>query len=301
MDIRRGIIRTFDSGTYLADVQIVGSMATVLTGVPVAKQIGADLLTSGIRCGVLFFDETNPSDACVVFVYEGTPVPWITSALIKDGEVAEADLAFDPATQAELDAHAPSTTSVHGFDASQDFNPPGDIILASGKGLKSADIGGTHTIQALGSIFIPAMAFDITRGSPSRGTLGVDVWGKMATWLFDDTVDEGVGTQLVVPTTGDVEIKYYYAMESATSGVVRTTLGVHAIADGEDASATGTPYSVNSTVPGTAKYLKIVTMATSFSVTAGDLLRLSVNRRGAHADDTATGDLHFLGLGIRYV
>jgi|GEM_PF-833407 len=69
MDIRRGIIRAFDSGTYLADVQIVGSMATMLTGVPVAKQIGADLITSGIKCGVLFFDETNPADACVVFIY----------------------------------------------------------------------------------------------------------------------------------------------------------------------------------------------------------------------------------------
>jgi len=69
MDIRRGIIRAFDSGTYLADVQIVGSMATMLTGVPVAKQIETDLLMSGSKCGVLFFDETNPCDACVLFIY----------------------------------------------------------------------------------------------------------------------------------------------------------------------------------------------------------------------------------------
>jgi len=112
MNIRRGIIRAFDSGTYLADVQIVGSMATILTGVPVAKQVGAGLLTSGAKCGVLFFDETNPSDACVVFVYDGAPVAWVTSALIKDGEVAVGDLAFDPVTQAELDAHA-ALPSVH--------------------------------------------------------------------------------------------------------------------------------------------------------------------------------------------
>ncbi len=104
MDIRRGVIRAFDNGTYLADVQIVGSMATMLTGVPVAKQIGADLLTSGTKCGVLFFDEPNPSDACVVFVYDGAPPAWITSALIKDGEVAEDDLAFDPLTPTEHDA-----------------------------------------------------------------------------------------------------------------------------------------------------------------------------------------------------
>ncbi|GEM_PF-3308551 len=73
MDMRRGIIRAFDSGTYLADVQIVGSMATLLPGVPVAKQIEADLITSGTKCGVLFFDETNPTDACVVSVYDGAP------------------------------------------------------------------------------------------------------------------------------------------------------------------------------------------------------------------------------------
>jgi len=108
MDIRRGIIRAFDSGIYLADVQIVGSMATMLTGVPVAKQIGADLLTSGTKCGVLFFDETNPSDACVVFVYDGVPGAWITSALIKDGEVGPADLDIDsihPSARVYHNAH----------------------------------------------------------------------------------------------------------------------------------------------------------------------------------------------------
>jgi hypothetical protein len=74
MEIRRGIIRAFNSGTYLADVQIVGSVATVLTGVPVAKEIRADLLTSGTKCGVLFFDETNPADGCVAFIYDGAPI-----------------------------------------------------------------------------------------------------------------------------------------------------------------------------------------------------------------------------------
>jgi len=97
MDIRRGIIRKFNSDTYLADVQIVGSLATILTGVPVAKSIGAELVTAGAKCGVLFFDPTNPKDACVVFVYDGAPVPWVTSDLIKDGEVAIADLANDAA------------------------------------------------------------------------------------------------------------------------------------------------------------------------------------------------------------
>ena len=93
MDIRRGIIRAFDSGTYLADVQIVGSMATVLTGVPVAKQIGAELVTAGAKCGVLFFDPTNPADGCVAFIYEGTPGAWVDSGLLLDEAVTFAKLA----------------------------------------------------------------------------------------------------------------------------------------------------------------------------------------------------------------
>lgn len=54
MEIRRGIIRAFNSGTYLADVQIVGSVATVLTGVPVAKEIRADFSLLGPNVGFSF-------------------------------------------------------------------------------------------------------------------------------------------------------------------------------------------------------------------------------------------------------
>jgi len=189
----------------------------------------------------------------VVFIYDGAPVPWVTSALIKDGEVAVGDLAF-------------------------------------------------ATIQALGSIFIPAMAFDVVgNGTPGLGYIGPAAHKRMATWRLDDATREGVGTQFVVPITGDIEIKYYYAMESATSGVVRTSVQYLAIADGEDCDATGSYGVLSSTVPGTAKYLKAETPVSSMGVTAGDLLRLQAIRAGNHADDTATGDLHFLGLGIRYV
>jgi len=188
----------------------------------------------------------------VVFIYDGAPVPWVTSALIKDGEVAV-----------------------------------GDLALA--------------TIQALGSIFIPAMAFDVTRGSPSRGEVGAGGWQDMATWLFDDSVHEAVGTQFVAPLTGNIEIKYYFAMESATSGNVRLWTMYLALADGEDAGGAGTDQAITVAVPGTAKHLKVITPVSSTAITAGDLLRLAAGRAGASAADTATGDLHFLGLGIRYV
>lgn len=103
MEIHRGIVRAYDSTNHQADVMIYGSMSRVVLSVPVAHSIGAELMAVGVDCGVIFF---APSDSgVVVCTFTGAPDPWVTSALIKDGEVAVGDLDFDPATQAELDAH----------------------------------------------------------------------------------------------------------------------------------------------------------------------------------------------------
>ncbi len=85
MEIRRAIVVAFDSGSYTATVQIAGSMASWLSGVPVAKHLASGLLTVGARCGVIFFDPANPGDACVAFVYDGAPGAWVTPGML-DGE-----------------------------------------------------------------------------------------------------------------------------------------------------------------------------------------------------------------------
>ena len=69
MDIKRGIIKGFDSGTYKATVQIAGSLSVWLSEVAVARNILAAEMVAGRRCAVIFFDETNPGDAVVVGVY----------------------------------------------------------------------------------------------------------------------------------------------------------------------------------------------------------------------------------------
>jgi len=103
MDIQRGVVRAYDSVNHQADVLVYGSMSRVILGVPVSHSIGAELMAVGADCGVVVF---SPGDTgVVVCTFTGAPGPWVTSALIKDGEVAVADLAFDPATQTELDAH----------------------------------------------------------------------------------------------------------------------------------------------------------------------------------------------------
>ena len=69
MDMRRGVLRAFDSGTYKASVEIAGSIAVWLTGVPVARNIAAADLVTGRNVVVLFFDPANPNDAVLAAVW----------------------------------------------------------------------------------------------------------------------------------------------------------------------------------------------------------------------------------------
>ena len=69
MNVRRGTIKDFDSGTYEATVQIAGSLSVWLEGVAVARNIPAAEMVTGRSCAVVFFDEANPQDAVLVAVY----------------------------------------------------------------------------------------------------------------------------------------------------------------------------------------------------------------------------------------
>lgn len=67
--VRRGVVKSFDAASYTATVQVAGSLAVWLEGVPVARNIAATEMVAGRRCALLFFSETDPSDAVLVAVY----------------------------------------------------------------------------------------------------------------------------------------------------------------------------------------------------------------------------------------
>jgi hypothetical protein len=67
--LRKGVLKAFDSGTYTATVQIVGSLAIWLRSVPVARNIPSAEMTAGRSCALLFFDDANPDDAVLIAVY----------------------------------------------------------------------------------------------------------------------------------------------------------------------------------------------------------------------------------------
>jgi hypothetical protein len=67
--IKKGILKSFDSDTYLATVQIAGSLSVWLENIPTSRAIPAAEMTAGRNVAVLFHDVGNPSDCVVIAVW----------------------------------------------------------------------------------------------------------------------------------------------------------------------------------------------------------------------------------------
>ena len=67
--IKKGILKSFDSGTYTATVQLQGSLSRWLENILVAGNIPSAEMVTGRECALLFFDLSNPSDAVVIAVW----------------------------------------------------------------------------------------------------------------------------------------------------------------------------------------------------------------------------------------
>jgi len=66
--IKKAILKSFDSGTYKATVQLSGS-AVRLTGVPVSRSIASGEMIADRWVAILFLDPSNPDDAVVATVF----------------------------------------------------------------------------------------------------------------------------------------------------------------------------------------------------------------------------------------
>ena len=69
MSLRKGVLKSFNSGDYTATVQIAGSQKVYLQGVAVARNIPAVEMALGRKVAVVFFDEHNAKEAVVIAVY----------------------------------------------------------------------------------------------------------------------------------------------------------------------------------------------------------------------------------------
>lgn len=69
MDMRKAVLRSFDSGSYTATVQIAGSQKVYLESITVARNLPAAEMALGRNVAVIFFDGHNAREAVVVAVY----------------------------------------------------------------------------------------------------------------------------------------------------------------------------------------------------------------------------------------
>ncbi len=69
MTIRKGILKSFDSGNYTAIVQLSGSNKVYLEGVIVARNISSTEMTAERKVAVVFFDEHNVKEAVITAVF----------------------------------------------------------------------------------------------------------------------------------------------------------------------------------------------------------------------------------------
>jgi len=63
-----GILKTWDSGTYKAGVQLAGSLTTYLDNLNVARNIASADMVIG-RSVIVVIPEGNPRDAVVIAVF----------------------------------------------------------------------------------------------------------------------------------------------------------------------------------------------------------------------------------------
>ncbi|HUU63140.1 MAG TPA: hypothetical protein VMX96_04375 [Dehalococcoidia bacterium] len=67
--IKRGILKAFDSGTYLATVQMIGSLPTWMHGIPVSRGIPTDQMVVGRSVLIYFSSPGGPASAVLLAVW----------------------------------------------------------------------------------------------------------------------------------------------------------------------------------------------------------------------------------------
>lgn len=69
MRLKKAVLKSFNSGSYTATVQLAGSYKVYLEDIAVARNIASGEMVAGRKAAVIFFDEQNPKEAVLVAVY----------------------------------------------------------------------------------------------------------------------------------------------------------------------------------------------------------------------------------------
>ncbi|MFC1987509.1 hypothetical protein ACFLVH_03080 [Chloroflexota bacterium] len=69
MSLRKGVLKSFNSGNYTATVQLASSYKVYLEDVAVARNLPSGEMVAGRKVAVILFDEHNAKEAVVMAVY----------------------------------------------------------------------------------------------------------------------------------------------------------------------------------------------------------------------------------------
>lgn len=138
---------------------------------------------------------------------------------------------------------------------------------------------------------------------------GVVIANNVPYMAFDDTTVESCYWMFRMPANygSGLVAKIQYSMASATSNSVDFEISIMAVSAGDshdlDSDSYDTVNSGSDTVPGTAGYLKeiSITLTNADNVAAGDYVRIKLSRDSDDAtNDTATGDCEVRTVTLEY-
>lgn len=66
---KKAVISSINLQNRSVNIYIVGSSQTIINNVPLAKSVDITTIQQGQRCRVDFFDESNPRDMVIAYVY----------------------------------------------------------------------------------------------------------------------------------------------------------------------------------------------------------------------------------------
>jgi len=69
MNLRKAVLKSFNSGDYTATIQLSSSYKAYLESVTVARNLPAAEMALGRKVAVIFFDEHNAKEAVIIAVY----------------------------------------------------------------------------------------------------------------------------------------------------------------------------------------------------------------------------------------
>ena len=147
-------------------------------------------------------------------------------------------------------------------------------------------------LGALSSFYLPATAFMVYTGTPALSKEYYHVC-----WPLDKASVEYVVSGWRVPRTGTVEIKLVQSALVVATGNVRWAI---LLCLTDQLFQPLTAYYQTAAVPPAANDFSEVTMKSGLAVTAGQQMTVVAGRYATHADDTADGDVGFVGINIEY-